>query len=332
MIVFAYPIAFLLLLIPFLIYFLTPAIKGMHGEALRVPFISDLKRISIVDGGIWNSANSNSKLSKNFWLLYFIWFLLVLSCARPQMVGEPMRLKQEARDIMLVLDISTSMLEDDFSLYNRRITRLDAVKNVVSEFVDKRSNDRIGLILFGTRAYLQSPLTFDKASVVNILQNADAGMAGNSTSIGDALGLALKNIKEEKDKSNKVIILLSDGESNDGYLSMAEAITLAEKEGIKIYTIGVGSDVSFIGSIFGIKNNELDETSLKELAQRTKGNYFRATDLTSLEKIYEKIDTLEPKNNEGNIVQEKIDLFYLPLALALFLSIFLIFLPRSMLK
>lgn len=333
MIEFAYPYLFWLILLPVLVFFILSKSKNAYGNALLVPFISDLQNIknktsriakTYVGKGFWSSLK--------FLYLFIIWALLVIAVARPQRVGEPYRLKTENRDIMLVIDISTSMLQPDFSTTNQRIDRLTAVKYVVGEFIKKRTEDRVGLILFGTRAYLQSPLTFDKASVVNILQNADAGMAGNSTSIGDALGLALKNIKEEKDKSNKVIILLSDGESNDGYLSMAEAITLAEKEGIKIYTIGVGSDVSFIGSIFGIKNNELDETSLKELAQRTKGNYFRATDLTSLEKIYEKIDTLEPKNNEGNIVQEKIDLFYLPLALALFLSVFLIFLPRSMLK
>ena len=285
MIVFAYPIAFLLLLIPFLIYFLTPAIKGMHGEALRVPFISDLKRISIVDGGIWNSANSNSKLSKNFWLLYFIWFLLVLSCARPQMVGEPMRLKQEARDIMLVLDISTSMLEDDFSLYNRRITRLDAVKNVVSEFVDKRSNDRIGLILFGTRAYLQSPLTFDKASLKDILWLMKAGMAGDSTSIGDALGLALKKLRENKNK-DKIIILLTDGENNDGSLSLGQAIKLASDEAIKVYTIGVGSPNIFFKAL-AMTAPGVDEVAMKALAKATKGQYFRAEDTADLQKIYE---------------------------------------------
>ena len=197
MIVFAYPLAFLLLIVPFAVYFLTPAVKGMHGDALRVPFIADLKRISVSAGSIWANTKSDAKLSSRFWGLYIVWLLLTMACARPQLLGEPIRLKNEARDIMLVLDISTSMVEDDFSLYGRRITRLEAVKNVVSEFVDKRANDRIGLILFGTRAYLQSPLTFDKASVKDILWSMKAGMAGDSTSIGDALGLALKKMRED---------------------------------------------------------------------------------------------------------------------------------------
>ena len=136
--------------------------------------------------------------------------LLVIAAARPQLVGEPYRLKAENRDIMLVIDISPSMLQPDLSR-TQRIDRLTAVKAVVGSFVQKRTEDRLGLILFGTRAYVQSPLTFDKNAVAEILNNADAGMAGNSTSIGDALGLALKNLRKEKEKNNKVIILLTDG-------------------------------------------------------------------------------------------------------------------------
>ena len=333
MIEFAYPKLFWLFLLPLFTFFVLPKIKSSYDGALSVPFIKDLKNIKNK-----TSRFSTSYVSKNFWLslkflyVFTIWSLLVVAIARPQLVGEPYRLKTENRDIMLVIDISTSMLQPDFSTSNRRIDRLSAVKHVVSEFIKKRTEDRVGLILFGTRAYLQSPLTFDKVAIINILQNTDAGMAGNSTSIGDALGLALKNIKDDKNKKNKVIVLLSDGESNDGALSMAEAIDLAEKEGIKIYTIGVGSDAGFMGSIFGIRNNELDEESLKSLAEKTKGNYFRATDLSSLQQIYQRIDTLEPQNDEGNVVQEKNDLFYIPLAIALILSVFLLILPRSVFR
>ena len=233
---------------------------------------------------------------------------------------------------MLVIDISTSMLNPDFSTQTRRIDRLSAVKAVVSAFIQKRTDDKIGLILFGTRAYLQSPLTFDRKSVQEILLNTDAGMAGQSTSIGDALGLALKNLRNEKNKENKVIILLSDGESNDGALSMAQAINLAEKEGIKVYTVGVGAEANFINSLFGLRNNELDERSLKTLAQRTKGNYFRATDLNSLAEIYNRIDALEPEQTEGTFVQDKTDLFYIPLLAALVLVFFGLFFSRSFVK
>ena len=137
---------------------------------------------------------------------------------------------------MLVLDISTSMLNQDFFINQQRIDRLTAVKKTASDFIKKRANDRIGLVLFGTRAYLQSPITFDKAAISNILWSTDAGMAGTSTAIGDAVGLALKTLRKEKNKSgDKIIILLTDGENNDGSLSMPEVLKLAKDENIKIY-------------------------------------------------------------------------------------------------
>lgn len=330
---FANPQMFWLLLLPFIVYFVLPRTQSVIGGALRVPFIDDLKKIKN-KAGLHSIlfANKNISASFKFIYLFLIWGLLTIAAARPQFVGEPYRLNAQNRDIMLVIDISTSMLEQDFSTSSRRIDRLTAVKAVVSNFVEKRTEDRLGLVLFGTRAYLQSPLTFDKKAVKSILFDTDAGMAGNTTSIGDALGLALKNLKDEKNKDNKIIILLTDGENNDGSLSMAQAITLAEKEGFRVYTVGVGAEASFFGSLFSLQSNELDEKSLKELAQKTKGNYFRATDLNSLADIYQKIDMLEPQNNEGNIVQEKTELFYLPLIGVLILAIALLFLPRSFLR
>lgn len=142
---------------------------------------------------------SRAWLSVKYLYLFSLWVLLVIAAARPQLVGEPYRLKAENRDIMLVIDISPSMLQPDLSR-TQRIDRLTAVKAVVGSFVQKRTEDRLGLILFGTRAYVQSPLTFDKNAVAEILNNADAGMAGNSTSIGDALGLALKICGKKKKK------------------------------------------------------------------------------------------------------------------------------------
>ncbi len=333
MIQFAYPFMFLLLFLPLIVYFFLPKVKNLSGDALRVPFIGDLKNIKNQAERIYiPQLNKQLLRSFKFVYLFILWILLVSAAARPQQIGEPYRLKTENRDVMLVIDISTSMLQPDFSTNRQRIDRLSAVKAVVSSFIDQRTEDRLGLILFGTRAYLQSPLTFDKQAVKEVLYNADAGMAGNSTSIGDALGLALKNLRHEKNKDNKVIILLTDGENNDGYLSMAQAISLAEQENIKVYTIGVGAEASFLGSLFSINNNELDEKSLKELAQKTKGNYFRATDLASLAEIYGKIDQLEPQNNDGSIVQDTKDLFYIPLVIALLLASFALLLSRRILQ
>ncbi len=333
MIIFAYPKLFLLLLLPLLFFVIVPPQKQQFGDALKIPFLNDLKAIKE------NASHSRFQITNKsfasflkFVYLFLIWSLLTIAVARPQLAGEPYRLNANNRDIMLVIDISTSMLNPDFSTQTRRIDRLSAVKAVVSAFIQKRTDDKIGLVLFGTRAYLQSPLTFDRKSVQEILLNTDAGMAGQSTSIGDALGLALKNLRKEKNKENKVIILLSDGESNDGALSMAQAINLAEKEGIKIYTVGVGAEANFINSLFGLRNNELDERSLKTLAQRTKGNYFRATDLNSLAEIYDRIDALEPEQTEGTFVQDKTDLFYIPLLSALVLVFFGLFFSRSFVK
>lgn len=324
MIVFAYPIAFLLLLLPFIVYLFTPAVKGMQGDALRVPFIDDLKRIGISAGNIWQQQSNEANFSRMFWFLYVVWFFLILACARPQLVGEPIRLKNEARDIMLVLDISTSMIEDDFSYNSRRISRLDAVKRVVSEFVDRRSNDKIGLVLFGTRAYLQSPLTYDKAAIKEILTTMKAGMAGDSTSIGDALGLALKKLREDKNKDNKIIILLTDGENNDGSISMGQAIKLAKDENIKTYTIGVGAPNIFF-KMLSMSAPGVDETAMKELAKITKGQYFRAENTASLQKIYQIIDEMEPTSDDDRFIQKTTELYYVALLVAVFVGMIIFY-------
>ena len=331
MIHFAYPLMFLLLVLPFFIRRFLPPVKGLHGDALRVPFLEDIAAVSAKSGKILSGANSENN-SKNIWLLWVIWILLSIAAARPEWVGEPIRIKDYGRDIMLVMDISTSMREPDFVLNRRRIDRLTAVKLTAENFIKQRGNDRIGLVLFGTRAYLQSPITFDKQSVINTLRTMDAGMAGNSTSIGDALGLALKNIREGGNKDEKIIILLTDGENNDGSLSMAQAINLARNEQVKVYTIGVGSQNSFVDSFFGISINTgggIDEAGLKQLAEETKGNYFRAEDTQSLQKIYDGIDKLEPSENEDQYIREAKDLFYIPLSLALLLSFAVVLLRRK---
>lgn len=334
---FLYPEMFLLLIIPFIIRYLLPAIKGLYGDALRVPFLSDIANINIKSGGIWRSGRSSGKFfSAGFFLLYLVWILLVIAMARPQWLGEPIRIKNYGRDILMVMDISTSMQEPDFTYQNRRIDRLTAVKLAADNFIKERSGDRIGLVLFGTRAYLQAPITYDKNSVREILWSMDAGMAGNSTSIGDALGLSLKTLKESGNMEDKIIILLTDGENNDGSLTMAQAINLAKNEKVKIYTIGVGSESSFIGSFFGMKmtvpNSEIDEQSLKQLAQETKGHYFRAKDTNTLQKIYAEIDKLEATQNDDQFIQEIRELFYYPLIAALGLLMLIIFLKRRGIK
>lgn len=321
---FAYPYAVFLLIIPVLLRYILPAVKGLHGDALRIPFVKDIEKIKIQSGSIWGGGFAEKSSGTGLFLLYVIYTLLVVAIARPQWVGEPIRVKNLSRDILLVMDISNSMLQPDFSINNRRINRLSAVKKVASEFIQKRRDDRIGLVLFGTRAYLQAPITYDKRSVQEILWNMEAGMAGDSTSIGDALGVALKSMQNSKDKDKKIIILLTDGENNDGSLSLPEAIRLAKSEGIKVYTIGVGAEGSLVQSFFGFQvalpNSGLDEEGLKQLAEETKGNYFRAKDTESLQKIYNIIDKLEPNENDEQYVVETKELFYIPLIAALLLA------------
>jgi len=322
MITFMYPALCLLALLPFLVATLLPPLKGVYGDALRVPFLNDFNHITGDQSGFKFNEREKSRFTPAFWKLFVIWLLLTVAAMRPIWTGTPHRLQDRGRDIMLVTDISTSMLETDFVFQGRRLKRLDAVRAVVSDFVDRRQSDRLGLILFGTRAYLQAPLTYDRHSVQEILWSMDAGMAGNSTSIGDALGLALKNLSAEKpDSRNKVIILLTDGENNDGSLSLPEAVDLARREDVKVYTIGVGGrGFNLADAFFGIQNQSLDEKSLKELAAQTKGRYFRADDLNSLTNVYRAIDALEPEDQLQNLVYPRRELYYLPLLAAFLLT------------
>lgn len=327
---FANPQAAWLLLLPLVVYFMFPAIKKTYGDALKVPFLADIKQIQSVSGKGISFKPAVFSAIKIF-LLALVWVLMVLALCRPQWVGKPIPVKNEGREILLVVDISNSMNEEDFQYKNKMYSRLTAVKNVIDNFIDKRTSDRIGLVLFGTQAYLQAPLTYDKQSVKEILWNADAGMAGNSTSIGDAVGVALKNLAESEGKpENKVIILLTDGENNDGSLSLPQAIALAKEEGVKIYTIGAGSDSeNFFGGLFSIPvNTGLDEESLQALAAETKGNYFRAKDVNSLFQIYNEIDKLEPMTSEGRYVQKVKELYPYAAAMALILFMILMLLAK----
>ena len=331
MIRYAEPNALWLIFLPLLAYWLLPAAAKMYGDALKVPFVNDIIKIK-------NQTDSGGKhilptlTSHNLFLWGIIlWLTVVAALCRPQWVGEPQRTNIQSRDILLLVDISNSMSERDFIYQRQRLDRLTAVKYVVNEFVDKRTEDKIGLVLFGTRAYLQVPLTYDRQALKEVLWQTDAGMAGNSTSIGDAVGVALKNMSASPDdKRDKVIILLTDGENNDGSLSVAQAVNLAKEESVKIYTIGVGSDDrSFFGNFFAVPNGVgLDDSDLQQLALETKGAYFRAADLASLAQVYEAINRLEPQPEEGRFIQGTKELYYYPAGLALILLLGLIFIMR----
>ena len=325
MIRFAYPQLCWLLCLPFLAYYILPVAGKMYGDALQVPFVRDISKVNeenkySLRAAVYGKVKSYWKL----FLLCLIWGLWVTALCRPQWVGEPHKVRLESRDIMLVVDISPSMQEQDFLYQGKYYSRLAAVKNVVSAFADARVDDQIGLIVFGSRAYQQVPLTYDRQSLKEVLYAIEGGMAGNSTSIGDAVGLALKNLTaDDTPVKNKVVILLTDGINNDGRLTFPQTIKMAEKENIKIYTIGMASEQLVFGGLFGTISADLDEESLKQLADATKGNYFRATDLQSLYAIYNEINRLETQDKEGQFVQEQKDLFYYPIALMLLLFVIL---------
>ena len=333
MTLFAYPYVFALFILPVFLFLVIPPIKKINVDALKVPFIDDLINIKNNSKGGLKGFSFTLFSKFRLFVLFLMYFFIVVALARPQWVGEPIKIKNEGRDVLLVVDISNSMAERDFVYQNNYYDRLTAVKNVVSRFVDDRLEDRLGLVLFGTRAYLQTPLTFDKNSLKDVLWSIEPGMAGNSTSIGDAVGLALKTLATDKKKTaGKIIVLLTDGESNDGELSMSQAIDLAKKEDIKIYTIGVGNDNNeegFFGNFFSFGNSsELDEKSLKELAKETKANYFRAKDVNSLFQVYQQINKLEAQKTEGRFIQEIKELYYYPASLSLVLFVLLLIIKK----
>lgn len=320
MIVFEYPYLAFVFFLPLIVQHILRPDGQKDGRALKVPFIKDFQNIKNAQIAFLNKAPKTQ--SAGLALLWLVWGCLVLSLMKPVRVFEPIHIQNEGRDIMMVTDISTSMLEDDFSYQGRRLERIEAVRAVVSDFVQHRLHDRMGLILFGTRAYEQVPLTFDKQALLAVLDTMEAGMAGQSTSIGDAVALALKSLQKSRtEKDNQVIILLTDGENNDGRISFPQAISLAKQEGIKVYTIGVGAPAfSLAKALFGIENSGLDEKSLKELADETNGRYFKVTGLAELVKVYKEIDKLEKQDFEENVVYPKEDFYFVPLLAAFLLS------------
>ncbi len=313
---FIWPWAFWLLPLPFLVYKGLPKARK-YDAALYVPFYHDV---------VGFEAQQYSSARTGFikvLLLMLMWCLLVLAISRPQWIGEPIALPSSGRDLMLAVDISGSMKIDDMIMDGKQVARITLVKKVVNEFVERRTGDRVGLLLFGTEAYLQVPLTFDRKTVKTLFNEAQLGFAGEKTSIGDAIGLAVKRLKERPDDS-RVLILLTDGMNTAGKVEPVQAAQLAAQTNVKVYTIGVGADEMIVRDFFGSRrvnpSAELDEETLQEIADLTGGKYFRARDPEELEKIYQLIDKLEPVKQEDETFRPVKSLFYLPLSGALILS------------
>ncbi|GAA0421945.1 VWA domain-containing protein [Cocleimonas flava] len=254
-------------------------------------------------------------------LAVICWILLVTAAARPQLVGDTVRQPVTGRSLMMSVDISMSMDEPDMIISGRRMTRISAVKAVASDFIQNREGDRIGLILFGSQAYLQAPLTFDRKTVSTLLEESFLGLAGRATAIGDAIGLAVKRLRNE-DEKNRVLILLTDGANTAGNVEPLKAADLAAQEKVKIYTIGVGS----------MRSRDLDEPTLQAIAEKTGGKYFRAHDVEGLLKIYKALDEIEAVSKDELSYRPVEELFYYPLAIALGLSSLIVLFSSSLMN
>lgn len=311
----AFPWAFMAWPLPILLWLLSPRVTLQLPVALRVPFFNAMMN------QLEETKYTSGKLSSVAWLLA-IWSLMLIALSGPRWVGEPSPLPREGYHMMLALDLSGSMEVDDMLLHGRPATRLAVVKRAAAQFVEDRKTDKIGLILFGSQAYLQTPLTYDHHSLLMRIEDATVGLAGKTTSIGDALGLAVKRLKHVPPKG-RVIILLTDGVNNSGVLAPVKAAELAATEGIKIYTIGLGAETDprmnnslLLGLNAGM---DLDEDTLKEVSKITGGQYFRATDTQSLQSIYQTINQMETVSQEKQIIRPQHDYYVWPLGLALLL-------------
>lgn len=305
--------------VPLLVYFLIPAAKA-RVAALRVPY----EEIKQVQGGLSLGKGKGPGL-----LAWLAWICLCVAAALPRVYGPPVNPPMLGRDLMMVLDLSASMSSDDMIVGTEHVDRLTAAKAVLSEFLKQREGDRIGLVVFGTNAYVMTPLTRDLKTVDEQLASTAHSMAGPATSIGDAVALAVKRLDEEK-VPQKVVILLTDGYTTAGRLTPDEAADIAARAGVKVYTIGFGDDPSL--TLFGFRipigttQPDIDEGALQRIAKATNGKFYRARETQELMNIYNDIQRMEPITRQSKTVRPVISLYYWPLTLgfALALSAFLL--------
>ena len=302
-----WPWIFLCAPLPLLIHFFSRG-ASPQSSAVRAPFAARWRNLS----GSGRGARSSRVY---WWLLWVIWMMLIAAIARPQWIGEPIELPNTGRDLMLGLDLSGSMQIEDMQIGSRLVSRITAVKAIAADFTQRRKGDRVGLILFGTRAYLQAPLTFDLDTVTQFIEEAQLGFAGEDTAIGDALGLAIKRLRE-RPASSRIFILLTDGQDTASTVDPMEAAALAAQLDVKVYTIGISRNLGRSGN----GRAEVDEAMLNAVAESTGGRYFRATSPAELEAVYALLDELEPVEQEASTFRPKRALSWIPLLCALALA------------
>ena len=309
---FAWPWLWLLLPLPVLMRWWP--LRDENAQALRVPY--DPARLQLQSakgrGGAWLSAM----------LLWLAWVFLCAAAARPQQLGEPVEPPREARQMMLAVDLSGSMEEPDMQLGGRIVDRLTAAKAVLADFLDRREGDRIGLVVFGQRAYALTPLTADRATVREQLRDSVVGLAGRETALGDAIALSVKRLREQPE-GQRVVIMLTDGLNTAGLLEPLKAAELAKAEGVRVYTVAFGGTGQ--ASLFGVQlpggEDPVDEETLSKIASETGGRFFRARDTDELAGIYAELDRLEPVQSAGPAVRPRIECYGWPLAVALLLGV-----------
>ena len=321
MITIEYPWIFLIIPLPFILRMLLKPKAEDSSAALLTPMYKN-----------WRNIGNDDEVYSVVKTLYFIaslsWLSLVLAASNPLWLDEPVSQIREGRDLMLAVDISGSMDTRDMIIEKKEYPRLTVTKSVLNGFIKRRKNDRLGLILFGHKAYLQTPLTFDHNTITQMLYESVIGLAGaQRTAVGDAIGLAVKRLKD-RDTKNKVLILLTDGANNTG-VDPIKASELAAMANIKIYTIGVGADRLEVDGFFGKRvvnpSQDLDEKSLKKIAENTSGKYFRARNPKELSEIYLMLDQLEPNEIEAEMIRPQKSLFFWPLYIGVFLFVILLF-------
>lgn len=283
------------ILIPLVIYLF---FRKNKSSALTVPSINNIKSF----------AFKSKKYLIGKYLIFISCLLMIVGLTRPQIVSEH-KVKKEGIDIVVALDLSKSMLQEDFNP-----NRLEKSKELLSQFISKRPDDRIGLVIFGGDAYTKIPLTFDSNMLKEVIEKIDVNdiTSNNQTAIGMGVGVAINRLKDSNSKS-KVIILMTDGENNSGELSPMDATKLAKNFGIKIYTIGIGSyerNIPWFGGVRKIKNNELDENLLNAMAKETNGQYFRASDEKSFANIFDEINKLEKTEVEKQEFLQREELYF----------------------
>lgn len=323
---FAWPWMLLAVPLPWAARWVLPA-RRSTSPALKVPFSGRLEGLASYGHG--RSAGSAG------WLVLAAWTLLCVAAARPQYLAEAVQPPQSGREMMVALDLSGSMSEPDMQLGGRQVDRLTAAKAVLSDFLDHRDGDRVGLLVFGQRAYVLAPPTLDLVTVRQQLADSVVGLAGRETAIGDAIGLAVKRLAgrgSDDGDEDHVLILLTDGVNNAGMLEPLKAAELARDAGVRVYTIAFGGDGAM--SVFGFRlptpaaDDEMDEPTLTRIAESTGGRFFRARDTSQLAGIYAEIDRLEPIQQPGQAVRPRLERYQWPLGAALGLGLLVFVFPR----